>query len=142
MSATSSSDIGSFKPTSPRSCASDNGSGVAARNRAHCARLNPMNLETSTTELSDTGYILQPEHQRERHRESNDDDDAADGGAADATGEMCAADAADHRSCGQEESVRPVDQTGKRKVDRRDDVDAGRQQVLEPVHLVHVGVPH
>ena len=49
MSATSSSDIDSLRPTSPRSCDSVSGSGVESRSAAHWARLKSTKRDTVAT---------------------------------------------------------------------------------------------
>src|SRR5688500_4825862 len=103
MSATSSSDIRSLRPTSRRSCGSVSGSGVAARSRAHSARENSRNLETtSPSPWRVTGGLYvriarttSLKHQRDRRPEADRDHQPAHVLPADAAGDPGAADAAD-----------------------------------------------
>src|SRR6266545_2953450 len=97
MSSTSSSDTRSLMPTRPRSCASDSGSGVESRSRAHSARLNSMNLDIT----------LQLEHQRQRHRKPNRDDEPPDGGASKPPGEAGAENAAHDGAGRHDQGVGP-----------------------------------
>src|SRR5687767_1575751 len=71
--------------------------------------------------------LLESEQQGNRHRESDDDDNAADAFRADAAGDARAEDAAHDRAHGHHERVRPRDHPVPNEIHGRDAVDAQRE---------------